>query len=171
VGDGVRSFLAQSCSVSKKNVIHLAWICKMTSECNKYAFSTLTEVVICNLQVVIRDLQRKKVWIIKFQTNVTFPLARRITVYLEPPIPATLVSPHWLEVWPWDIGMSPQLSAGSSAGPLSQPQSISDVPPSLCQTWWRSSYTSTTVRFWFGGSQKGGGRWQRCSGCIKIQGG
>jgi hypothetical protein len=27
-------------------VIHLAWICKMTSECNKYAFSTLSGVVI-----------------------------------------------------------------------------------------------------------------------------
>jgi hypothetical protein len=37
-------------------VIHLAWICKMTSECNKYAFSTLSEVVIRDLQVVIRDL-------------------------------------------------------------------------------------------------------------------
>jgi hypothetical protein len=38
-------------------VIHLAWICKMTSECNKYAFLTLSEVVIRDLQVVIRDLQ------------------------------------------------------------------------------------------------------------------
>jgi hypothetical protein len=27
-------------------VIHLAWICKMTSECNKYAFSTLSKIVI-----------------------------------------------------------------------------------------------------------------------------
>jgi hypothetical protein len=38
-------------------VIHLAWICKMTSECNKYAFSTLSEVVIQDLRVIIRDLQ------------------------------------------------------------------------------------------------------------------
>jgi hypothetical protein len=38
-------------------VIHLAWICKMTSECIKYAFSTLSEVVIQDLRVVIRDLQ------------------------------------------------------------------------------------------------------------------
>jgi hypothetical protein len=29
-----------------RDVIHLAWICKMTSECNKYAFLTLSEVVI-----------------------------------------------------------------------------------------------------------------------------
>jgi hypothetical protein len=86
-------------------VIHLAWICKMTSECNKYAFSTLSEVVIRDLQVVIRDLQvvirdlqRKNLWIIKFQTNGTFSLARRITVYLEPPILATSGSHHWLEV-------------------------------------------------------------------------
>jgi hypothetical protein len=86
-------------------VIHLAWICKITSECNKYAFSTLSEVVIQDLrvairdlQVVIRDLQRKKIWIIKFQTNGTFSLACRITVYLEPSILATSVSPHWLEV-------------------------------------------------------------------------
>jgi hypothetical protein len=77
----------------------------MTSECNKYALSTLSEVVIQDLkvvirdlQVVIRDLQRKNVWIIKFQTNGTFLLARRITVYLKPPILATSVSPHWLEV-------------------------------------------------------------------------
>jgi hypothetical protein len=77
----------------------------MTSECNKYAFSTLSEVVIQDLravirdlEVVIRDLQRKNVLIIKFQTNGTFSLARRITVYLEPPILATSVSPHWLEV-------------------------------------------------------------------------
>jgi hypothetical protein len=28
------------------NVIHLTWICKMTLECNQYAFSTLSEVVI-----------------------------------------------------------------------------------------------------------------------------
>jgi HSP20 family protein len=76
----------------------LLWICKMISECNKYAFSTLSEVVIQDLRVVIRDLQRQNVWIIKFQTNGTFSLARRITVYLEPPILATSVSPHWLEV-------------------------------------------------------------------------
>jgi hypothetical protein len=42
---------------STEPVIHLAWICKMTSESNKYAFSTLSEVVIRDLQVVIRDLQ------------------------------------------------------------------------------------------------------------------
>jgi hypothetical protein len=59
---------------------------KMTPECNKYAFSTLFEVVIRDLQVVIRDLQRKNVWIIRFQTNGTFSVDRRITVYLEPPI-------------------------------------------------------------------------------------
>jgi hypothetical protein len=79
-------------------VIHLASICKMTSECNKYELSTLSKVVIRDLQVVIRDLQRKNVWIIKFETNGTFSLARRITVCLEPPILATSVSPHWLEV-------------------------------------------------------------------------
>jgi hypothetical protein len=44
----------------------------MTSECNKYALSTLSEVLIRDLQVVSRDLQRKNVWIIKFQTNGTF---------------------------------------------------------------------------------------------------
>jgi hypothetical protein len=70
----------------ENRVIHLAWICKMTSECNKYAFSTLSEVVIQDLrvvirdlQVVIRDLQRNFFWIIKFQTNGTFSLARRLT--------------------------------------------------------------------------------------------
>jgi hypothetical protein len=36
--------------------------------------------------------------IIKFQTKGTLSLARRITVYLEPPNLATLVSPYWLEV-------------------------------------------------------------------------
>jgi hypothetical protein len=77
----------------------------MTSEFNKYAFSTLSEVVIQDLRVVIRDLQvvirdlrRKNVWIVKFQTNGTFSLAWRITVYLEPPVLAASVSPHWLEV-------------------------------------------------------------------------
>jgi hypothetical protein len=40
-----------------RTVIHLAWICKMTSEGNTYAFSTLSEVVIQDLRVVIRDLQ------------------------------------------------------------------------------------------------------------------
>jgi hypothetical protein len=80
-------------------------MCKVTSECNKYAFSTLSEVVIRDprvvirdLQVVIRDLQRNNVWIIKFQTNGTFSLALRITVYLKPPILATSTLEWWMAV-------------------------------------------------------------------------
>jgi hypothetical protein len=49
--------MGSPCRHSYDAVIHLAWICKMTSECNKYAFSTLSEVVIQDLRVVTRDLQ------------------------------------------------------------------------------------------------------------------
>jgi hypothetical protein len=90
--------LQKSSMTPNPTAIPLAWICKMTSECIEYAFSTLSEVVIRDLEVVIRDLQRKHGWIIKIQTNAAFSLARRITLYLEPPILATSVSPHWLEV-------------------------------------------------------------------------
>jgi hypothetical protein len=63
-------------------IIHLAWLCKMTSACNKYAFSTLSEVVIqptFKLYVIESVTFKKSVWIIKFQTNGTFSLAWRIT--------------------------------------------------------------------------------------------
>jgi hypothetical protein len=40
-----RGFIDPSIIMPNPLVIHLAWICKMTSECNKYAFSTLSEVV------------------------------------------------------------------------------------------------------------------------------
>jgi hypothetical protein len=41
-----RISLMKWCGTHIFTVIHLTWICKMTSECNKYAFSTLSEAVI-----------------------------------------------------------------------------------------------------------------------------